>query len=160
MKDRMEMSGRLTILLLDREGEVRLEQTQGNRIVASGRRLVAEMFAGQTAGPPRTPMSAIAVGTGGTDPTDTNTGLVAQRGSPKAISKVDYGTFTDSASGVSRVRVQLTAQLDFGEANDPSAPLREAGLFNADGVLYSRVVFKDVTKTDTFQLTLIWEIVF
>ena len=56
--------------------------------------------------------------------------------------------------------MQLTSQLDFGEANDPSTPLREAGLLNADGVLYSRVVFKDVTKTDTFQLTLIWEIVF
>jgi len=160
MKDRMDMSGRLTMLLLDRAGKITSEQTQANRIVSGGRRLVAEMFAGQTAGPPRTPVSAIAVGTGNAEPKDTDTALTAQRGSPKAISKVDYGTFADPASGVSRVRVQLTSQLDFGEANDPSAPLREAGLLNADGVLYSRVVFKDVTKTDTFQLTLIWEIVF
>ena len=56
--------------------------------------------------------------------------------------------------------MQLTALLDFGAANDPAVPLREAGLFNDANVLYSRVVFQPVTKTDTFQLTLIWEIVF
>jgi hypothetical protein len=160
VKDRMDMSGRLRILLLDRAGRITLEQTQRNRIVSGGRRLVAEMFAGQTAGPPRTPVSAIAVGTGDAEAKDSDTVLAAQRGDPKAISKVDYGSFTDPQSGVSRIRVQLPSRLDFGEANDPSTPLREAGLFNADGVLYSRVVFKDVTKTDTFQLTLIWEIVF
>ena len=160
MEDRMDMSGRLTIVMRDRAGHVALEQRQRNRIVSGGRRLVAEMFAGQTAGPPRTPVSSMAIGTGNTEPADADTVLAAQRGNPKAITKVDYSTFTDPQGGASRIKVQLTTQLDFGEANDPSAPLREAGLFNADGVLYSRVVFKDVTKTDTFQLTLIWEIVF
>ena len=160
MRDRMDMSGRLRLVLTDRAGTIVLDRTQGNRIVSTGRRLVAEMFAGQTSGPPRTPVSAIAVGTGGTEPQDGDTVLAAPRGDPKGISKVDYSTFTDPATSVARMRVQLTAQLDFGEANDPSTPLREAGLFNADNVLYSRVVFKDVTKTDTFQLTLIWEIVF
>ncbi|MGZ4434396.1 MAG: hypothetical protein ACXVW7_12320 [Trebonia sp.] len=156
----MDMSGRLRLVLTDRAGTIVLDRTLGNRIVSSGRKLVAEMFAGQTTGPPRTPVSAIAVGTSSTEPKDDDTALVAPRGDPKGISKVDYSAFTDPATGVARVRVQLTAQLDFGEANDPSTPLREAGLCNADKVLYSRVVFKDVTKTDTFQLTLIWEIVF
>jgi hypothetical protein len=160
MKDRMEMAGRLTIVLRDRSGAVTLERTQPNRIVAGGRRLVAEMFAGQTTGQPRTPVSAIAVGTGSVDPADADTVLGAQRGSPKPISKVDYGTFTDPATNVARVRVQLTAVLAFGDANDPATPLREAGLLNDAGVLYSRVVFQPVTKTDTFELTLIWEIVF
>ena len=159
MRERMDMAGRLTLVLRDRAGRVALERTNRNRIVTSGRQLVADMFAGHTTGPPRNPVSAIAVGTGNTPPQDTDTVLVAQRGSPKAFSKVDSGAFTDP-QGIGRVRVQLTTQLDFGEANDPSAPLREAGLLNPDGVLYSRVVFSDVTKTDTFQLTLIWEIVF
>jgi len=156
----MDMAGRLRLVLTDRAGTIVLDRTQANRIVAGGRQLVAEMLAGQTSGPPRTPVSAIAIGTSGTEPQDGDTALGAPRGDPKGISKVDYGTFTDPVTSVARVRVQLTAQLDFGEANDPSTPLREAGLLNADNVLYSRVVFKDVTKTDTFQLTLIWEIVF
>ncbi len=160
MRDRIDMAGRLTIVLRDRTGAVALERTQPNRIVSSGRQLVAEMFAGQTAGAPRTPVSKIAVGAGSTEPADTDVGLVQPRDAPKAISKVDYGTFTDPATNVVRVRVQLTALLDFGEYNDPATPLREAGLFNDASVLYSRVVFQPVTKTDTFQLTLIWEIVF
>lgn len=156
----MDMSGRLRLVLTDRAGAVVLDCMQVNRIVSSGRQLVAEMFAGQTSGPARTPVSAISVGTDGTEPKDSDTALLAPRGDPKGISKVDYSAFTDPDTSVARVRVQLTAQFDFGEANDPSTPLREAGLLNADHVLYSRVVFKDVTKTDTFQLTLIWEIVF
>ncbi|MBE1610103.1 hypothetical protein [Actinopolymorpha pittospori] len=158
MRDHMDMAGRLTILVHDRAGQLVLDQRQHNRIVTSGRRLVAEMFGGTT-GTPRTPISSIAVGTGNTAPADIDTALVARRGDPKAITKVEYSNFTDT-QGVARVRVQVTAQFDFGEANDPSTPLREAGLLNKDGVLYSRVVFKDVTKTDTFQLTLLWDIIF
>ena len=90
---------------------------------------------------------------------DADTALAAPRGTPKDISKVEYGEFVD-ADGVRRVRASLTAQFGFDEANDPSTPLREAGLFNDADVLYSRVVFQPVTKTDTFQLTLLWEIVF
>jgi hypothetical protein len=62
---------------------------------------------------------------------------------------------------VKRIRVGLTASFDFGEANGPE-PLQEAGLFNAaaDGVMYNRVVFEPVTKTDAFKLTLLWEVVF
>ncbi|TQM61951.1 hypothetical protein [Humibacillus xanthopallidus] len=160
MKDRMDMAGQLTLVLRDRSGAVVLERGQPNRIVAGGRRLVAEMFAGHTTGAPRTPVSTIAVGTGSTAPTDADTMLGAQRGDRIAITKVDYGTFTDPGSKVDRVRVQLSALLDFTVANDPATPLREAGLFNDANVLYSRVVFQPVTKTDTFQLTLIWEIVF
>lgn len=159
MQDRMDMSGRLRIVLHDAAGRVVLERRQANRIVSDGRLLVAEMFAGQTGGPPRLPVSAIAVGEGNAEPQDSDKALKAQRGSRKAISNVKYSPFTEPG-GASRVSVQLTSRLDFNEANDPSIPLREAGLFNADGVLYSRVVFKDVTKTDTFQLTLFWEIVF
>ncbi|SFH69541.1 hypothetical protein SAMN05421678_12922 [Actinopolymorpha cephalotaxi] len=155
----MDMAGRLTILMHDRAGRLVLDQRQNNRIVTSGRMLVAEMFGGRTTGLPRTPVSAIAVGTDNRDPADADTALGSKRGNPKAITKVEYSNFTDAQS-LARVRVQVTAQFDFGEANDPSTPLREAGLLNDAGVLYSRVVFKDVTKTDTFQLTLLWDIIF
>lgn len=159
MDDYQEMRGALRLVLTDREGVVALDRRTSNRIVTSGRKLVAELFAGETAGLPRTPVSEMAVGTGGTPAGDADTALAASRGAPKEIAKVEYGEFVD-AEGVRRVRVSLTAQFGFDEANDPSTPLREAGLFNDADVLYSRVVFQPVTKTDTFQLTLLWEIVF
>jgi hypothetical protein len=158
MKDLMGMTGRLTLVLRDGDGTVVLEQVQDNRIVSSGRRLVAEMFAGTTTGGPRLPVSRIAVGEGSTEPADGDTALVAARGAARPISKVEYLPVT--TDGVARVRVRLTALLDFGDANNPAVPLREAGLFNDAGVLYSRVTFQPVTKTDTFQLTLIWDIDF
>jgi hypothetical protein len=61
-----------------------------------------------------------------------------------------------------RLRVTLQTVFDFAEANDPSVPLREAGIFTAEtgGVMYNRVVFEPVTKTNAFRLTLFWEIIF
>ena len=159
MDDYQEMRGALRLVLTDRHGVVALDRRTSNRIVTSGRKLVAELFAGETSGLPRTPVSEMAVGTGATPAGDANTALAAPRGAPQDIAEVAYGEFTD-ADGVRRVRVSLTAQFGFDEANDPVTPLREAGLLNDAGVLYSRVVFQPVTKTDTFQLTLLWEIVF
>jgi hypothetical protein len=85
--------------------------------------------------------------------------LRAQRGGRKEMGEVSYEEFPDG--GVTRVRTRLTAEFDFDEANG-NDPLREAGVFNQaeDGVMYNRVVFDPVTKTDAFKLTLIWDIVF
>lgn len=161
MHDSMDMRGELRIVLTSRAGAVTLDRRVRNRIVTSGRRLVAELFGGETSGLSRRPVSRMAVGTGSTAASDGDTALVAPRGAPKEISDVEYGEFVD-AEGVRRVRVSLTAKFGFEEANDPSTALREAGLFNdaEDAVLYSRVVFEPVTKTETFQLTLLWEVVF
>ena len=41
-----------------------------------------------------------------------------------------------------------------------NAELREAGLFTEDGVMYNRVTFDTITKSDQFKLTLVWEITF
>ena len=62
---------------------------------------------------------------------------------------------------VRRVRVTLKTVFDFNEANGTD-PLREAGIFNAatGGVMYNRVVFDPVSKTNAFKLTLIWDITF
>ena len=56
-------------------------------------------------------------------------------------------------------KVFISAELDFTEGN---GALTEAGLFNSDtnGVMYNRVVFAPVNKTEDFKLVLVWEIVF
>ena len=73
-------------------------------------------------------------------------------------SEISEGTGPDE---VKRVRARLTAVFDFGDANG-TEPLREAGIYTAEngGVMYNRVVFEPVTKTDAFKLTLLWDIVF
>jgi hypothetical protein len=162
MKETLDMQGQLTIQLTDRTGQVVQKQTSKNRIVTSGRTLVSEMFTGQFSGPPPTPVSHIGVGSGGTAPADADVALETQRGNRNVITDVNQTTFVDPNTGVMRLRVTLQTVFDFGEANDPSVPLREAGIFTADtgGVMYNRVVFPDVTKTDAFRLTLFWEIIF
>jgi hypothetical protein len=160
MKETLDMRGQLKLQVTDRAGRIVHEQSCGNRIVTSGRTLVSELFTGRFAGPPPTPVSHIGVGSGGTAPADTNVALETQRGNRNAITDIAQTTFLDS--GVMRLRVTLQTVFDFAEANDPAVPLREAGVFTAatGGVMYNRVVFEPVTKTDAFRLTLFWEIVF
>jgi hypothetical protein len=59
------------------------------------------------------------------------------------------------------VRAQVQTVFDYAEANGAD-PLREAAIFTAlaGGTMYNRVVFDPVTKTNTFRLTLIWDILF
>jgi len=165
MNETMQMQGRLTLQLTDREGHVRQEQRRHNQILKSGRDLVAKLFAGVSGGTPPTHVTHMAVGIDATAPADSQTGLINERGPRKGIqpSDVVYSEFDEQAGGstVRRVRVTLKAVFDFNEANGPE-PLREAGIFNAatGGVIYNRVIFDAVTKTNAFKLTLIWDITF
>ena len=165
MDERIDMRGGVILQLVDRHGEVVYEQRQGNRIVRSGRRLVAELFGGVAGGTLPSRVSHMAVGTDGAAATDDQIGLLAQRGGRKPFTEVTYTDLEETAPGggiVRRVRASVTAVFDFDEANDTTVPLREAGIFNAAsaGVMYNRVVFEPVTKTNSFRLTLLWDIVF
>jgi hypothetical protein len=158
------MRGRLTLRLIDRAGRVVEERRQNNRIVKSGRRLVAELFAGVTGGTPPSKVTHMAVGSNAADPADDQTGLGAERAPRKEITEVTFSELDETVGTVTvrRVTATLKAVFDFNEANDLALPLREAGIFTAGagGVLYNRVVFEPVTKTDAFQLTLLWDITF
>jgi hypothetical protein len=142
------------------------------------------MFGGVSTGTPPTQVTHMAVGTGADDPADGQAGLIAEVAPRKPITSVAYTQFVEASAaaalpaasarvlaggslatpaigdGVQRVRVSLKALFDFGEAN--GAVLREAGIFTAPagGVMYNRVTFDAVTKTNAFQLTLLWDIVF
>ena len=162
MNEKNEMRGCLTLRVWDRDGRVIHVQPCKNRIVTSGRMLVAQLFGGVETGTPPTPVTHMAVGTGEAQPTDGDEALQSQRGDRKEIGPVQYVPFADPDSGgVMRVRATLTAEFGYNEANGDQ-PLREAGVFNAatGGEMYNRVVFPAVTKTDAFKLTLIWDVVF
>jgi hypothetical protein len=62
-------------------------------------------------------------------------------------------------SGGSDIQVTLSSTFGYDDAN---GTLTEAGIFNSEegGVLYNRVVFPEISKTDKFTLSLIWKISF
>lgn len=163
LRESNEMRGALTMQVTDRQGLLVYEMRQKNRIVTSGRSLVAQLFAGVAGGVPPSQVTHMGVGTNATAPGDGDGALKAERAPRRAISSVDYSEISEGAGAdeVKRVRARLTAVFDFGDANG-TEPLREAGIFTAEtgGVMYNRVVFEPVTKTDAFKLTLLWDIVF
>ena len=163
MREQHAMQGTLMIQLTDLSGQVVRQMSCQNRIVASGRNLVAQLFGGQSGGVPPGRVTHMAVGTDNTPPIDADTTLKAERAPRKTIANVDYSEITEGEGNtlVKRVRARLTAVFDFNDANGAEA-LQEAGIFTADtaGVMYNRVVFDPVTKTSAFKLTLLWDIVF
>jgi len=156
MTERIDMHGALTLRLTDARGNTVHETRHHNRIVTAGRNLVAHLFAGQKGGVVPTQVTHMAVGTGTAPPADSDFKLDPQI-ARKPIGEVIYSEVEEN--GVKRVHAQLTTVFDFGEAN---ATLTEAGIFTAEtgGVMYNRVTFGAVTKTDAFKLTLIWDVVF
>ena len=164
MHESNDMRGRLRLLLTDRDGLLVAEQRPRNRIVKSGRTLVAQLFAGVPGGTPPAQVTHMAVGSSPTPAADEQTALLAERAPRKPISEVTYADFDEIIGGVTtrRVRSTLKAIFDFADANDPAVPLREAAIFTAaaGGVMYNRVVFEPVTKTSAFKLTLLWDITF
>ena len=62
-------------------------------------------------------------------------------------------------TGDDRVKLRLIGQLDTDNCN---GQLKEAGLFTQDDspIMYNRVTFDTITKSEEFKLTLIWEITF
>jgi hypothetical protein len=158
MRETMDMQGKVRLLLEDRAGRLLLDRTHPNRIVKSGRQLVAQLFAGVEGTPP-SKVTHMAVGTGKDEAKDDQVGLQAER-TRNPVGKPAYTEIVDD-KGVKRIKVSLQSVFDFGEANG-TEPLCEAGLFTAksDGTIYNRVTFDPVTKAPTFKLTLIWDIVF
>lgn len=163
MHEFMDMKGQLRLALTDRRGALVYEGVHKNLIVKSGRQLVAQLFGGIQAGTPPSRVTHMGVGTGATPASDDQLDLAAPRLPRNPISSVVYSDVTDTSSGapVRRIKVSLQTVFDFGEANG-TTQLREAGIFTAatGGVMYNRVVFDGVTKSDTFKLTLLWDILF
>jgi hypothetical protein len=168
MQEQIDMRGQLTLRMTDKTGEIIQERQFKNRIVTSGRELVARLFAGFS-DPPPTPVTQMAVGTDGTPAADEQTSLLAERPATEASPRkeidrdnINFNVIVENQNTpqqVQRYRVLLTTEFNFDEANG-TEPLREAAIFNSDGVMYNRVAFQPVTKTADFQLTLLWEIIF
>jgi hypothetical protein len=163
MRETINMRGELTLRLVDEQGQVIQQQHYKNRIVKTGRQLVAELFGGPPGDARPTKVTHIAVGDDGTPTTDADTALKAER-MRKPIASVQYTEFDEivGSDTVRRVKATLQTELDYSEANNTKTALQEAGIFTAaeGGIMYNRVVFEPVKKTQSFKLMLVWEITF
>lgn len=154
LNDFIDMKGRLRIRMEDRAGKVAFEMEADNDIVLTGRDLVARLFINEAIDP----ISHLAVGTGNAAVNPESDEKLDNELFRKEIMPIDPTEhLTDTEDG--KKKVFVSAELDFVEGN---GALTEAGLFNSDtdGVMYNRVVFAPVNKTEDFKLVLVWEIVF
>lgn len=152
----IEMQGRLKIQVWNGRRQLVEEHWADNDIVFTGRDLVARLFVqgvGETVGP----ISHLAVGSGETAVNPTTDTQLKKEIFRKTIDSVAVG----ETPAPKKAKVTVTTELDFHEGN---GELREAGLFNTatpeNSIMYNRVVFPAINKTNDFQLTLVWEIIF
>ena len=151
----LDIKGRLTLQKRNADDEILAEIAVNNTIVLTGRDLVARLFINQ---PGIRTISHVAVGTDNAVTTGDDKQLKAECFRKEiGIIKPDEVVTTNQG----RRKVTISVDLELGEANS-TKPLTEAGLFNAQqgGVMYNRVIFSPISKTNQFKLTLIWEIIF
>ncbi len=147
-------TGRLIIKKYNLAGEMEQEVTVKNDITKAGRDLLARLFDNAKAGSKIERVSKIRFGKSGEPFKTSQTALLDYpEGWETPIDKIEQ----DNDASPDRVILRLTGELDETECN---GPIKEAGLFTDDNVMYNRVVFKEINKSDQFRFTLIWEITF
>lgn len=157
------MRATLRLELRDGDGALVALRRARNTVLASGGRLVADLFTG--AGSPITHMG---VGTSGADPdsvevealtNDDGAGAPGLSGETVApIAPEAFRTEADEARRrvVVRVRATLPEAAAVGTIREASLLSRREG----GDVLYNRVVFPPVDKGDDHDLSLFWEVEF
>lgn len=151
------LSGRLTIELLDPQGQVLMSQRYDNLITSAGQTLVAQLFTGEVAGKPEL---AIAIGSGGTQETVADTALYEPLDEALASTEaIQIVHENDTQRAVAKVSASLPAL-----PSNQSQVIREAGVLmrfpNRTPLLYNRVTFPEITRTANLEMNLTWEVLF
>lgn len=157
------MRATLRLELHDRAGALLGRREARNTVLASGGRLVADLFTGAGA-----PITHMGVGTSGADPDSVAVGALANDDGAGAaglagdtttpIAPEAFRTEVDDARRrvVVRVRATLPEAAAVGTIREASLLSRREG----GDVLYNRVVFPGVDKGDDHDLSLFWEVEF
>ena len=157
LTDNLSISGHLTATLHHRGGKVVDTRHVSNSITLAGRDLVMRLYNGDPNLKDTVKrVTQIRLGTGKTAFAANQTALVKQLKEVIPIEIYESSTI-DAQSKTPRKQLRLTATLNENQCNDT---LQEAGLFTNDNVMYNRVVFAPINKSDQFKLTLVWEIIF
>jgi hypothetical protein len=139
-ENNLSVKGRLSVVLLDAQGNVKQSQDIPNLVVSSGLAFIASRMKDTT----DTAMSHMAVGSGTTAAAAGDTALETQIGSRVSLTST---TVTSNA----------TAYVATFAAGTGTGAITEAGIFNAStaGTMLCRTVFSVVNKgaDDTLQIT-------
>ena len=141
--ENLKLSGQLTIVLKDKNGNVKEERTEENLVVTSGLGYIASRMKDASA----TAMTHMALGSGTTNAAAGQTDLVTLLGAREAL---DSTTVTANA----------VAYVASFEAGDATGAVTEAGIFNAStsGTMLCRVKFDVVNKAADDTMTVTWTI--
>lgn len=142
-KERLGLSGRLTIVLTGSDGAVKDQREIKNLIVNAGLGYITTRMLGTGLGV----MSHMGLGAGTSPAAAGDTNLGSLLGSRKALG-------SSTQSGANNESIVYTTTFDPGEA---TGAVTEAGIFNAStsGTMLCRTVFPVVNKQsgDTLQIT-------
>lgn len=142
-KERLGLSGRLTIVLKGADGKVKEQRDVKNLVVNTGLAYITSRMLGASPAV----MSHMALGAGTTAASAGDTDLQSLLGSRKALD-------SSTQSGANDESIVYVTTFDPGEA---TGAVTEAGIFNAasSGTMLCRTVFPVVNKQagDTLQIT-------
>ena len=142
INEKLNVSGELQIVLRDKNGNIKVNKTEKNLVVSTGKAFIAERMIGVASDV----MSHMAVGSTNTAPIAGHTALLGQKGRAALVSS----TVIDNT---------VTYSCLFG-AGVGTGALTEAGIFNdaITGEMLSRVAFSVVNKDIDDTLTINWRI--
>ena len=142
MKDSLKVTGRLQIVVSDKDGNVKESRNIPNLVVGTGDNFIASRMVGASA----TVMSHMAVGTNSTSASNSDTALGTES------ARVALTSSTASTNTVTYVATF--------PAGTGTAALVEAGLFNASsaGTMLARTTFSVINKGASDTLTVTWVI--
>lgn len=152
LNDKLKFKGELNVLLLDKDGKVKVDKTERNLVVDSGLEWIASRML--TTGIPNE-MSHMAIGTSSTGELAANTAL----GAEAQRNALTDGAGNDTSKGTSTGSV-VTYISEFGTETAGTVAVAEAGIFNAAsaGTMLCRTTFGVVTKENTDTLKITWTI--
>ena len=142
--DNLKVTGRVSISLYDKDGNLKDGREIKNLVVNNGKGFIASrMISGGAS-----VMSHMALGSGTTAPAAGDTALESLLGVREILD-----SSTSPASGV----VLYTSSF---EAGDATGAVTEAGIFNAatDGTMLCRTTFDTINKSATDTLSVTWTI--
>lgn len=146
INENLKLSGALSIVLTDKDGNVKDSREVKNLVVNAGLAYIISRMVGTS----KVVMSHMALGAGTSAAAASQTDLVSMLGSREPL---DSTTIT----GTNLEKVQYIATFEPGDA---TGAVTEAGLFNAAsaGDMLCRTVFPVVNKAADDQMAITWTI--
>ncbi len=161
LSDSLDLKGKLTIQKISINNKIDNEIVAHNDITLSGRKLVAQLFSSNAQAKP---VDQIKLGTGTKEFDAKDNDLakpIKDNSTPSKDHSITIETREITETDDNRIKLILTGTLKEEDSAVNGKKLREACLYSSDSqVMYNRVQFPPISKTENFKLTLIWEIIF